>query len=352
MPSSASANRSVTLSAASTAAARPSTAGRRARHRLGWAALALGVAAVVAVLVWQAVALGGLPDPLAAGGSSSGATARVLEIALLVFREGLESILVLAAVTASFVGESTAMRRPVAAGVGAGLLATIATWLAAVRALDSLGQSVSALHLQAITGLLAIVILLVVMNWFFHRVYWSGWISLHTRRKKALLDEPRRSRTSVLWGLALLGFTSFYREGFEVVLFLQSYRLRLGGAPVLSGVLVGAALTAVVAVLTFIAHHRLPYKRMLVATGVMLGVVLLVMVGEQVQEMQLAHWLPTTMIPAVARHLPAWVGLWFGVSPTVEGIAAQSVAAALVLGSYQFVERQLARSRRLPIAPT
>jgi high-affinity iron transporter len=45
---------------------------------------------------------------------------------------------------------------------------------------------------------------------------------------------------------------------------------------------------------------------MLVLTGIMLGGVLLVMVGEQAQEMQLAHWLPSTYIPAIARIVPPW----------------------------------------------
>ena len=36
------------------------------------------------------------------------------------------------------------------------------------------------LDLQAATGLLAIAVLLVVMNWFFHKVYWTGWIRLTT----------------------------------------------------------------------------------------------------------------------------------------------------------------------------
>jgi high-affinity iron transporter len=70
---------------------------------------------------------------------------------------------------------------------------------------------------------------------------------------------------------------------------------------------------------------------MLVLTGVMLGVVLIVMVGESVQEMQLAGWLPTTALPLA---IPGWVGLWFAVFPTLEGIAAQVLAAGLVLGSY------------------
>ncbi len=177
------------------------------------------------------------------------------------------------------------------------------------------------------------------MNWFFHKVYWTGWISLHSRRKQSLLKEASPSR--VLWGLALLGFSSLYREGFEVVLFLQSYRLKLGGTTVLYGVTLGLALTTIVGFLTFVAHRRLPYRRMLVFTGVMLGLVLLVMVGEQAQEMQLARWLPTTPIVSLQPLIPGWMGLWFAVFPTVETLAAQFLAAALVVGSFFLARPQV-----------
>jgi high-affinity iron transporter len=152
----------------------------------------------------------------------------------------------------------------------------------------------------------------------------------------------------VLAGLALLGFTSFYREGFEVVLFLQNYRLKLGNGPVLQGVLLGIALSAIVAALTFVAHRRLPYRKMLILTGVLLGVVLLVMVGEQAQEMQLAHWLPTTPIHWLEPLIPGWAGLWFSLFPTVETLAAQGIAAVLVLGSYTIVRFQW--HRRIGVA--
>jgi hypothetical protein len=46
----------------------------------------------------------------------------------------------------------------------------------------------------------------------------------------------------------------------------------------------------------------------------MLGVVLLVMVGEQAQEMQLAHWIPTTPINALTPLIPTWMGLWFSIA--------------------------------------
>jgi high-affinity iron transporter len=297
----------------------------------------LGIAAVAAVLVLQVLRTGGLPNPLSRGDFG----ARVLDIAVLVFREGLECILVLAAVTANMRGARRAYQRPVAAGATGALAATLVTWFVAVRIIESLSDNVSALNLQAATGLLAIVVLLVVMNWFFHKVYWTGWISMHSRRKQQLMQDSSPSR---LWlGLALLGFSSVYREGFEVVLFLQSYHLKLGTGPVLTGVGLGFALTLIVGVLTFVAHRRLPYRRMLVLTGVMLGLVMLVMVGEQAQEMQLANWLPTTPIAGLSRLIPDWMGLWFAVFPTAETLAAQAVAAAVVVGSY-YLAREHASS--------
>lgn len=315
------------------------------RTRTARVTLLLAALGALGLIAWQALTSGGSPDPTAtpANGSS------VIDIAVLVFREGLECVLVIAAVTASMVGSSQAYRRPVAAGIGVAALATLVTWWIAVGIIDSLTESVSALHVQAATGLLAIVVLLVVMNWFFHKVYWTGWISLHNRRKRDLLrsaNDPGLSRARLLLGFGLLGFTSLYREGFEVVLFLQSYRLKLGEAPVFRGVTVGLFLTAVVAVLAFVANQRLPFRKMLVATGVLLGVVLLVMVGEQAQEMQLAHWISTTPIPWLASLIPSWMGLWFAIFPTVETLAAQAIAAVLVVGSYAWVQWQIARDAR------
>jgi high-affinity iron transporter len=211
------------------------------------------------------------------------------------------------------------------------------TWCIAVGIMSQLTESVPALDLQAATGLLAVIVLLVIMNWFFHKIYWGGWIRAHNRRRKALLANGAAaeiSRARLQWGLILLGFTSLYREGFEVVLFLQSYNLRLGGGVVLKGALLGITLSALVAILTFFLQQRLPYRKMLITTGILLGVVLLVMVGEQAQEMQLAHWISTTPIHWLTGFIRPWMGLWFAVFPTYETLIAQLIAAILVIGSY------------------
>jgi len=306
-------------------------------------ALRIGIIAaamfVAAMLIWQGVATHGAPDPMRPNTSP---TVAFLDIGILVFREGLECILVLAAITASMTGAKRDHRRPVALGAGLAFAASVITWFVAVRIVGSLSDNMSALDLQAATGLLAVVVLLVIMNWFFHKIYWGGWIRAHNRRRKALLENASAVEISgrhLWWGLILLGFTSLYREGFEVVLFLQSYHLRLGGGVVLKGALLGIVLSSLVAVLTFVLQRRLPYRKMLITTGILLGMVLLVMVGEQAQEMQLAHWISTTQIGPLANIIPPWMGMWFAVFPTVETLVAQLIAAFLVIGSYYAARR-------------
>ena len=307
---------------------------RRSPVRAAFYVGALGAAIfVIALIIWQGVTAHGTPDPIRPGTSPLVA---FMDIGVLVFREGLECILVLAAITASMTGSDQVHRRPVAMGAGMAFVATLVTWFVAIKIVGQLTESVPALDLQAATGLVAVIVLLVIMNWFFHKIYWGGWIRAHTRRRKALfaISNGESSRQPLFWGLILLGFTSLYREGFEVVLFLQSYNLRLGGSVVLKGALLGLLLSGMVAVLTFVLQQHLPYRKMLITTGILLGVVLEVMVGEQAQEMQLAYWISRTDISWLANVIPTWMGMWFAVFPTYETIVAQLVAAVLVVGSY------------------
>jgi high-affinity iron transporter len=288
----------------------------------------LGVLLVLGVIFWQALVFAGTPpDPESKDLSS---LAAVLSCGLLVFREGLEAILVLSAITATVKRKKQKnFGKGITFGTGLGLIATIATWFIIVAILSEI--NLPELDIQAATGLLAIIVLLVVMNWFFHKVYWTGWITNHTNRGRRLAASADKSSYRMFQGFVLLGFTAIYREGFEVVLFLQQLRLRDGNNIVFIGAAVGILLTSIVAVLTFIAHEHLPYKKMLILTGVLLGVVLMVMVGESVQEMQQASWIPSTPINI---SLPSWLGMWFAVFPNLQSLLAQIAAAFLVIGSY------------------
>jgi high-affinity iron transporter len=292
-----------------------------------------------------------LADAAATLGDSANKATVVTNSAIIVFREGLEAVLILAAITASFVGVRRRLRRPVLIGAAAGLLVSMLTWVLAQTLLQSLERYGE--KLEAVVGLIAIGVLLLIMNWFFHRVYWSEWIGrFHRRRRELMRDERTGFLSAQVLGLALLGLTSVYREGFETVLFLQSLELSAGTVTVLEGAGLGLGATLLVAVLTFALQRKLPYKKMLIATGVLIAIVLVVMVGQTARTMQGTGWLPITPAPF---DVPYWAGLWFGVFPTWETLVAQAGAFAFVIGSYFLaqevkVKRPQRRARREPEA--
>ncbi len=293
-----------------------------------WILAAFTIMAVIAGI--GVVAQSGSPDPTEATSAQSHAVV-VVNSAVIVFREGLEAILIFAAVTASMLGAQRRLRKPVVTGAVAAFGATVATWFLAQAILAQF--SAYADELLAITGLLAIGVLLVVMNWFFHKVYWTQWIGKRNNQRKRAL--ARSAEGGILAGqalaLVLLGFSSVYREGFEVVLFLQTLQLQAGTPAVLEGVAIGLAGTAAVGVVTFFLQQKLPYRRMLVVTGIMLGVVLVVMVGGSARTLQGLGWIPTTPLGIT---FPDWLARWFEVVPTWETLSLQLIAAILVVGSY------------------
>src|SRR5213075_2082526 len=99
----------------------------------------VAAACVVLLIIWQGVTAHGAPDPTQPNTSP---TVAFLDIGVLVFREGLECILVLAAITASMTGKKRMHRRPVAFGAGLAFLATLITWFVAVRILGSLMDNI------------------------------------------------------------------------------------------------------------------------------------------------------------------------------------------------------------------
>jgi high-affinity iron transporter len=293
-----------------------------------------GLAIVAGLVYLMATAKTGPTDPTEVATPESHATV-VFNSAIIVFREGLEAVLIFAAVTASFVGANKGRRRPVILGAACAFGFAVVTWFVAQAILDV--ASPLGPKLEAITGFLAVVVLLIVLNWFVHKVYWSEWIGKHHRQRRKLLASTGLGAT---FGLVALGFTSVYREGFEVVLFLQSLELKAGTSTVLEGVAIGLAGTAVVGCVTFWLHHKLPYKKMLVLTGVLVGVVLVVMIGGTALTFQELGWLPRHDLPF---SIPAWMGAWFEIYGTYETIGVQVVAAGFVVGSYYLAEHMKVR---------
>ena len=276
-------------------------------------------------------------------GSSGSTAAIVSNSAIVVFREGLEAVLILAALMASMVGVNRRYRRPLLAGAAFALGASALTWVIAQTVLGSLGRYGE--KLEAIVSVIAIGVLLLVLNWFYHRVYWNEHLAdFHKRKQRIMRGSHLGFVSAQVLGLAALGFSSVYREGFETVLFLQALTLEAGILAVLPGVLLGLGATFAVGALTILLERKLPHRKMLIATGILMTWVLVILVGTTVQTFQVVGWLPVT--PIEGLQLPYWAGAWLGIYPTWQGVSAQVGAAAFVVGSYIAAEQLRARRRR------
>lgn len=270
--------------------------------------------------------------------TASAPLAVLANAALIVFREGLEAVVILASLMGSMkLSDSRHYRKPLWWGTGLAFVATVCTWLLARGVLAALARYGE--KLEAIVSLIAVGVLLLITNWFFHKVYWTDWLANFHAAKRRLLS----GEAGLVAGLLALGFTSVYREGFETVLFLQALVLEAGVGTVLAGAASGLAATILVGVITFKIQARLPYKKMLVVTGVLIGAVLLIMVGNTAHVLQVIGWLPIHLIAGVT--LPIWAGTWLGLYPVWEGIALQAAAAVFVIGSYFLAERQRSQAR-------
>jgi high-affinity iron transporter len=273
-----------------------------------------------------------LEEARAKTGEGASTTTTIVNAALIVFREGLEAILIIAAITASMIGARAVLRRPIYRGALLALPVSFAAYALTVALLGSLQQYGE--QVEALVGMLAVVVLLIVLNWFFHKVYWTEWIAGHRKRGKELTGAVAvgaGAGAATVAGLYFLGFTSVFREGMETVLFLQTLQLASGTGVVLAGVALGLVATGIVGLITFRLEQRLPYKRMLVVTGVLITFILFEITGNTARSMQGVGWLP---VHTLNIDFPLWMGTWLGIYPTVETLGAQMLAVAFVIGSY------------------
>ncbi len=260
-------------------------------------------------------------------------TAATISTVLIVAREGLEAVVILAALLAGLRGpENAGIRHRI--GVGAWLALAASAALFAISRTLLQGLSHYGETLEAVISVIAVIILLMVTNWVFHKYYWTGW----NARLRDLSKSAQGKRDTRWENLALVGvgFMTIFREGFETTLFMQSLILEAGMRPVLIGLGIGGLLIAALGFAVFSIGAKLPYRKMLVVTGVLVVFVLFTFLGSTVRIFQTIGWLPVHPIPGL--ELPAWTGVWLGIYPTREGLLIPFASFAYVGAMWLWVK--------------
>lgn len=240
---------------------------------------------------------------------------------VILVREGLEAILLIGALMAFLVRTGNAhRRRDIHLGVGAAVAMSLLT-AAALETVFALSRQ----HQEGLEGgvmLLACVTLFYVSYWLLSKMEVAKWNRFVRSRMESAL-----TRGSAL-ALASVAFLAVYREGFETVLFYKALAVSGGAgdwAPILGGILAGAALLAVVYLAINRFGVRLPLKPLFGVTSALLYYMAFVFAGKGVAELQESGLVSLTPLDWAPR-VPA-----MGIYPTLESLALQALLLLLAL---------------------
>ena len=242
----------------------------------------------------------------------------MLQSAGIIFREGLEAVLILAALVAALRAEGEAparFRAPIAGAVLLALAASFALW-AGARWLFS----ISTLTREALEGSTALIAAVVLVTLVMGLTAGGGHVTVF-RARLAGVATPL--------SVGFLAFLVVFREGFETVLFYEALLVDAAPLPVLAGLTLGgaAALGAGWAVLA--SGQRLPIGVFFKATTVLLAVLAVMLTGGGIRGLQTAALVGAT--PVAWFPDADWLQIWFGLFPVAEPLAAQGLVLALIL---------------------
>jgi len=249
-----------------------------------------------------------------------------IQAAVILLREGLEAMLVIAAL-AGYLTKAGAGHRIQAlyggslAAVGASI---IAAWLFAV-----LNSGEHSDVLEGIIILVAASLMLYVSGWLMVKQDPRGWQDYLAHKADNAMAQD------TVWAVAALAFLAVFREGAETVLFINALASAEGGWSAGLFVGLGAATIALVVLFYFInlIAQKLPLRPLFIITSAFLFAMAIKFIGEAVQEFQEQAMLPVTELKSAA-----WLGA-IGLNPSVEALSAQLLVIVFALATYSVVQR-------------
>ena len=271
------------------------------------------------MLVEDAATLdGGAADQV--NGWTSFLTSAFGQAFVVLLREGLEAILVVAAIIAYLVkaGHKDKIRH-IYWGIAAGLVAS--GLVALLFTLLFNGNGPQQEILEGVVALVAMLMLLYTSNWMLSKSSVESWNHYIQSRTVAAI-----SKGSVI-SLALLSFLAVFREGAETVMFYQAiFAMAPGGRrEIWTGFAAAAVVLVIVFVLIRFTSVKIPIRPFFIITSLLMAVMVVIFAGGGVHALIEGDLVPATYLPGVPTS--DWIGLY----PYTQTIGAQILAALVVV---------------------
>jgi high-affinity iron transporter len=247
----------------------------------------------------------------------------------IVFREGLESALIIGAIlTYLEASRNNKFKKHVYYGIVIAIGATAVTWFIAEFIIEISGASRELI--EAIAGISAVAVLFWVSFWVLNKIETKRWIEF----VKAKVWKA--TTTGSIMVFVMLSFFTVYREGFETVLF---YQAMLSFAKymewyVVAGLVVGLAVIVATTIVVRQLGRRLPLKVLFALTMGIGAYMSIAFMGNAIREFQEVGYISTTHLIGTVPRLDINLATMTGIHPTLETIVAQiALLAVYVVGS-------------------
>lgn len=255
----------------------------------------------------------------------------VVQSLLILLREGVEALLVIAALIA-YLRKAGAADKVVYiwAGTGAALVASVITAWVLQGLIANSGAARETL--EGMTMIVAAVLLSYVSVWLFARremQQWQGFIS----------DKMGDAVSSgSLWAIVSVAFFAVYREGAETILFYQALISDAEGAydAIASGFGLALIGLLVIYVMIFQLSVRLPLKQFFTGTAGLLFALSIIFAGKATLELQVSGWMSNTWLegfPTIS---------WLGVFPSIESLLTQGLMIVLPIIGWLITRKRIA----------
>jgi high-affinity iron transporter len=263
-----------------------------------------------------------------------------VQAAVILLREGLEAMLVIAAL-AGYLNKVGAGHR-INALYGGALVAVAASFVAAwLFAVLNSGD-----HSDVLEGfiiLFAAALMLYVSGWLMVKQDPRGWQDYLAHKADQALSQD------TVWAIGALAFFAVFREGAETVLFINALAKTEGGwsAGLFAGLAAAAVALAVLFYFINLIARKLPLRPLFIVTSAFLFAMAIKFIGEAVQEFQEQAIITVTDVSGSA-FLTA-----IGLNPTLEALSIQLLVILFAFATYSVVQRnnRLMREDRAAARP-
>jgi high-affinity iron transporter len=239
----------------------------------------------------------------------------------VLLREGLEAILVLAALLAYLQRTGNeSKRRWIWSGVGAGLLASGALALLLTYAVSKAASGGARETVEGVAGLASVALMLTVGNWLHGKANLKAWNAYIDRTMSAAL------KRGSLWSLLAVAALAIAREGAETTIFIIGMAPSIAPGQLALGIGAAFALLAVIGYAIVKLSAKLPIRPFFLTATALIYYLVFRFLGESIHALQVSGALPAHTAPAV----PPIDAL--GVFPTWETLVPQLLLLAYIAG--------------------